>query len=79
MLRVSHLSLSADGLAFNCATGDSFTVNDAALLILKAMQDGGGQDEAVSALTDTYQLPRAEAERDVGDFHDRLRSLKLLA
>ena len=78
MRRLANLTLSPEGLAFNPATGDSFAVNEAGLLILKALQAGGGPDEAVGVLAETYQVPREEAHRDVLDFHQRLRSLGLL-
>ena len=72
------LSLSPDGLAFSPSTGDTFTVNDSGMLILKSLQTSGDQEEAARRLMETYQISREQAERDVADFHDRLRSLGLL-
>ncbi len=78
MRNILHLTLSPEGFAFNPVTGDSFVVNEVGLLILEKLQSGGAPDDAVVALTETYQLPHDQAARDVLDFRDRLRSLGLL-
>jgi hypothetical protein len=48
------------------------------MLVLKAFQAGGRPEDAIGALTEVYQVSRDQAERDVGDFQDRLRSFGLL-
>ena len=78
MASLAHLTINADGVAFNPASGDTFLVNPSALMILKVLQVGGGQEEAVRTLTDVYDVSPEQAQRDVVDFHDRLRSLGLL-
>ena len=72
---VNQLSLAQDGFAFNPATGETFTVNDAGLLILKALQSGSTSDETVGLLAEAYQVPKDEASRDVLDFQNRLQCL----
>ena len=78
MRSLSHLSLSPEGLAFNPATGDAFMVNESGATILRAIQSGASLSDIVHMLTDTYSLPVEDAQRDVFDFHDRLRSLGLV-
>jgi len=78
MRTVSHLTVGADGMAFNSATGHSFVLNSSAALIVKAIQAGQSQEAVVGLLCDKYQLAKADAERDVTDFYGRLRSLGLL-
>jgi hypothetical protein len=75
---LSHLTLSPEGMAFNPTTGDTYLVNKSGLLVLNAFQAGSSHQDIVHVLTDRYQVPRDQAERDVLDFHGRLRSLGLL-
>lgn len=77
MRSLSHLSLSPEGLAFNPATGDTFMVNETGAAILKAMQSGNSLGDIARLLAETYALPMETAERDLFDFHDRLRSFGL--
>ncbi len=78
MSELPCLSLSPDGFAFCPSTGDTFTVNDSGMLILRTLQTSGDPDEAARRLAETCRIPHAQALRDVADFHDRLRSLRLI-
>jgi hypothetical protein len=75
---LANLSLSPEGLAFNPATGDTFMVNETGATILKAIQAGSDLGDIAQVLTNTYALPPETAQRDVFDFHDRLRSFGLV-
>jgi hypothetical protein len=72
------LSLSPDGFAFSPSSGDTFTVNQSGMIILRSLQTSGDQDDATRRLMETCRIPREQAQRDVADFHDRLRSLGLI-
>ena len=72
------LSLSPDGFAFSPSTGDTFTVNDSGMVILRSLQTSSDQEEAARRLMETCRIPREQAQRDVADFHDRLRSFGLV-
>lgn len=78
MASLSHLTVGADGMAFNPTTGDTFMVNKPGLVVLKVFQGGGGPEDAVRALTEIYDVTADQAHRDVVDFHGRLRSFGLL-
>ena len=78
MANLSHLTVSPDGVAFNPTNGDTFMLNKSGLVILKILQAGGGEQEAVLALTEVYQVPTDQAQHDVVDFQGRLRSFGLL-
>jgi PqqD family protein of HPr-rel-A system len=72
-----HLALNDEGFVFDPTTGDSFQVNPTGLRILKALREGSEPAEVARALSETYGIAIAEAERDVEDFRERLRSLGL--
>ena len=72
-----RLTLPSDGIAFDPTTGDTFVVNDSGSRILKAFQTGSTQEEVIGFLRDEYLVTREDAERDVTDFHGRLRTLGL--
>ena len=78
MASIAHLTINSDGVAFNPSSGDTFLVNPSASMILKVFQVAGSQEEAVRTLADAYDVSFEQAQRDVVDFHDRLRSLGLL-
>ncbi len=77
MRGVHRLDLPSEGIAFDPTTGDTFMVNDSGSRILRALQTGSSEQEVVSILRQEYPVTREDAERDVSDFHSRLRTLGL--
>lgn len=78
MNTLANLMLNANGLAFDPDAGNSYTLNDTGLFLLRAFQSGETPDAVVDKLVNTYEVDRVEAERDVADFQVRLRSLGLM-
>ena len=78
MQRLRSLALNPDGFAFDPTTGESFTVNATGLAILEGLREGASPIELVSRLTENFEISEKDATRDVDDFIDHLRALRLL-
>lgn len=76
--RLGRLALNDEGFAFDPTRGESYVLNETALRIIRACQKGGSGSEIARELEQAYQVPAAEAEADVAEFMERLRSLGLL-
>ena len=48
-------------------------LNDSGALLWNAIVDGAGEDRLVRLLTGAYDIPEAQAEKDVGSFLETLR------
>jgi hypothetical protein len=78
MRSLAQLSINPQGVAFNAATGHSYTLNPSGAFILKALQGGHEPQCVVSMVSERYALLADDAERDVTDFVGRLRTLGLM-
>lgn len=77
MYALANLMLSPTGLGFDPEGGNTYTLNETGLLVLKAFQGGEPAEAVVERLLETYEVSREDAQRDVSDFQARLRSLGL--
>ncbi|GAA3084469.1 hypothetical protein GCM10020000_83530 [Streptomyces olivoverticillatus] len=59
-------------------TGRYFQVNDSGAVVLGVLVEGGGEEEAVDALTERYGVPRDRALADVGKIVHQLRTTGLV-
>jgi PqqD family protein of HPr-rel-A system len=78
MERLRSLALNPDGFAFDPTTGESFTLNATGLLILEGLREGASPGELIRRLTEKFDVPEGDASRDVDDFLDHLRTLRLV-
>ncbi len=78
MQRLRSLALNPDGFAFDPTTGESFTMNATGLTILEGLREGASPTELVGRLTKEYEISEQDATRDVDDFLDHLRALRLV-
>jgi PqqD family protein of HPr-rel-A system len=78
MQRLRSLALNPDGFAFDPTTGESFTVNATGLAILEGLRGGASPGEIIRRLTEEFDVSERDATRDVDDFMDHLRALRLL-
>ncbi|WP_457642251.1 HPr-rel-A system PqqD family peptide chaperone [Persephonella sp.] len=78
MNRLSQLALNEEGFVFDPLTGESFTVNQTGLLILKDLKEGKSQEEIIKDITENFEISEEEAERDLIDFIEKLRSYRLI-
>lgn len=59
-------------------SGVYWTLNDSAAIIVRALAQGGGTDEAVTALRREYDLDPASAGHDVRDLVNALHDAGLI-
>jgi PqqD family protein of HPr-rel-A system len=78
MDRIRALALNPDGFAFDPTTGESFTLNATGLVVLEGLRDGLGADRIAERLSEEFEVGTDEAARDVADFVDHLRALRLV-
>ncbi len=60
-------------------SGEYFTLNPTATLVLRTLLGGGSPEQAARALTDEYQVDPETAGRDVAELLEGLRSARLVA
>jgi PqqD family protein of HPr-rel-A system len=78
MQRLRSLALNPDGFAFDPTTGESFTLNTTGLVVLEGLREGSSALEIVGRLSEEFDVSENDATRDVDDFMDHLRSLRLI-
>ena len=78
MSRLSRLAINDEGFIFDPETGNSFTVNETGLLVIKLLKEGKSEEEVVSALKEEYEVSEEEARRDLLDFIEQLRVFGIL-
>ncbi len=78
MNRLTQLAINEDGFVFDPSTGESFTVTQTGLVILNGLKEDKGNQELSMLLTEKYEASPQEAERDVIDFIQQLRTYKLM-
>ena len=59
-------------------SGEYFTLNPTATLVLRTLLEGGTPEQATGALVAEYAVDAETAARDVADLVDGLRSARLL-
>jgi hypothetical protein len=60
-------------------SGEYFTLNPTATLVLKTLLNGGTLEQAAQALTEQYAVDARTAGQDVADLVGGLRSARLVA
>ncbi|MEU0768667.1 lasso peptide biosynthesis PqqD family chaperone [Streptomyces albogriseolus] len=60
-------------------SGEYFTLNPTAALIVRTLLDGTSRQQAVTALTDRYDVPAEQVEEDITRILEELRAARLLA
>ncbi len=74
---LARMALNEEGFMFDPQTGESFLVNDTARELLEGLKQGLDQRQLAERLAAEWEVEPAEAERDVMDFLQQLRSLGL--
>ena len=78
MGHLQQLALSDDGFIFDPTSGQSFTVSDTGLFILKGLKQGNSTDQIAQALMEVYDVNSDEAHHDTLDFVLHLKNHRLL-
>lgn len=79
MSRISTLTITQDGFAFDSMTGETYTLNRCGQLILKRLQQGETRKQIIQFLSAEFGIALSAAERDVTDFFQQLNGLGLTA
>jgi len=74
---LARMALNEEGFMFDPQTGESFLLNETARDLLEGLKQGLDQQALVERLATDWGLDSAEAERDVMDFLQQLRTLGL--
>jgi hypothetical protein len=77
MSTLQALTISNDGFAFNATTGESYTLNTCARVVLHRLRTNETQDQIVQAIVSEFGIAQSVVERDVADFFQQLRTLGL--
>jgi PqqD family protein of HPr-rel-A system len=75
----SNIAISDTGLVFNPATGESFTVNEIGLEILRLVKENKSKDEICKTIQEVYETDQTTAERDINDFLNSLVRNQILS
>ena len=72
---LQRLAISESGFVFDPASGQSFTVNETGLALLRLLQKSSDVQSIIGRLQQEYDIGVTELERDIGDFQDELGEL----
>ncbi len=78
MNRLHQLAINEEGFVFDPTTGESFTTNQTGLAILKGLRGDQIVSKIAEGLTEQFEVTIDQAERDVTDFIDHLRTHRLV-
>jgi len=70
-----RLALSESGFVFDPVSGQSFTVNETGIELLRLFQQVSDIQEIMKILLETYAAQPNELERDINDFVSSLSEL----
>ncbi|SEP05875.1 PqqD family protein [Mucilaginibacter sp. OK283] len=74
----SNIATSENGFIFNPATGDSFSGNTTAALLLLAMKSGKTESEIKQDILDRYNVSERQLDLDWEDWMVQLKEANLL-
>ena len=72
-LATKRLALSESGFVFDPVSGQSFTVNETGLVILRLTQHEEDFEVVVAQLAEQFDASLVEIKRDAQDFINRLK------
>ncbi len=78
MSKLDRLAINEEGFIFDPDTGNSFTVNQTGLLIIKALKENKTEKEILELLKEEFEVEEKEAQRDLIDFIEQLKLYGLL-
>lgn len=73
-----NIATNEMGFVFNPATGDSFSTNPVAALVLRHMREGKSLQAIRKLVLETYEADPAVVEKDLDDFVQTLKEYNLL-
>ena len=72
-----NLAVSDNGFVFDPETGESFTVNEVGVSIIKQLQKDSDQEKLVSILEEEYEIDSLTLEKSISDFMIMMQEFKL--
>ena len=69
-----NIAINDKGLLFNPATGESFTVNQIGIIIIKLLKEEKSISEISDIITEEYNVDDHTLEKDILDFGYLLRN-----
>ncbi|MDX1959951.1 MAG: HPr-rel-A system PqqD family peptide chaperone [Leptospiraceae bacterium] len=73
--RLKNLALSETGFLFDPSTGNTYTLNETGIIVLKLLKEGNSKDEIVKVILSEYDVEIEQLERDVTDLLIQLQEL----
>jgi hypothetical protein len=73
LLATKRLALSESGFVFDPVSGQSFTVNETGLVVLRLVQQQDDLEKIAEQLAEQFDASIVEIKRDVQDFTNRLQ------
>ncbi|HEX2975761.1 MAG TPA: PqqD family protein [Bacteroidales bacterium] len=73
-----NIAVSENGLIFNPATGDSFSVNGTGIDILSCLREDKPYEEIIFLISSKYDAERFQVEKDLDDFVSLLNDYNLI-
>ena len=77
--KIKNLALSETGFLFDPATGNTYTLNESAVFILKALKEEKSPTDIAGALTAEFEVSAAQAHEDVSDAILQLKEAGFIA
>ncbi len=72
-----NIAISESGFIFNPLTGDSFSVNETGLFVLRKLKEEENDETILKAFQEEFELDSNTAEIDLNDFLSMLKSYQL--
>ncbi len=73
--QIKNLALSDTGFLFDPSTGNTYTLNETGLAILRAVQNGKSKKQIIKMICDEYEVSTEQIERDLADMLIQLKEL----
>lgn len=77
--KIKNLALSETGFLFDPATGNTFTLNESAVFIMKMLKSGMQQTEIADSLASEFEVTATQALEDVSDALLQLKEAGLVS
>ncbi len=78
MSTLSRIAVNDEGFMFDPQTGESYLLNETGRQLLEGLKEGLGEEELAGLLEERWNLSSNQAGRDVAEFLQQLRLLRLL-
>ena len=72
-----NLAVSDNGFVFDPETGESFTVNQVGVSIIKQLQTDPDHDTLIQILEEEYEIDSLTLEKSIHDFMTMMQEFKL--